>query len=55
MLLGLSLGTWMLLLVMLTFTLGAFFFWYAAKHSGQFEDVESIKHRMLEDGILDIE
>lgn len=55
MLLGLSVGTWMLLSVMISFTLGGLFFWYAAKHSGQFEDVESIKYRMLEDGELDIE
>jgi cbb3-type cytochrome oxidase maturation protein len=55
MLLGLSTGTWMLLTIMVSFTLGGIVFFLAAKKSGQFNDVEGIKYRMLEDGVLDIE
>ena len=55
MLLGLSIGTWMLLTIMVAFTIGGIGFWIAARKSGQFDDVEGIKYRMLDDGALDIE
>lgn len=55
MLLGLSTGTWMLLTIMVAFTVGGIGFWVAAKKSGQFDDVEGIKYRMMEDGVLDLE
>lgn len=55
MLLGLSLGTWMLLTIMVSFTVGGVAFWLAARKAGQFDDVEGVKYRMMEDGALDIE
>ncbi|WP_162142457.1 cbb3-type cytochrome oxidase assembly protein [Aneurinibacillus terranovensis] len=51
---GLSLGTWMLITVMIAFSGSAILMWFAARNNGQFEDVEGIKYRMLEDGEYDI-
>ncbi|ERI06965.1 cbb3-type cytochrome oxidase assembly protein [Aneurinibacillus aneurinilyticus] len=55
MLFGLSIGTWMLITIMICFTGSALLIWYAAKSSGQFDDVEGIKYRMLEeDSTVDV-
>jgi cbb3-type cytochrome oxidase maturation protein len=55
MLFGLSIGTWMLIIIMISFSGSALLIWYAAKSSGQFDDVEGIKYRMLEeDSALDV-
>lgn len=44
---GLSLNAWILLIIMVSLSGAAFFIYYGAKKSGQFEDVEGIKYRML--------
>lgn len=49
MLFGLSIGTWMLITIMICFSGSALLIWYAAKESGQFDDVEGVKYRMLEE------
>ncbi|GED13038.1 hypothetical protein AM501_28385 [Aneurinibacillus migulanus] len=55
MLFGMSIGTWMLITIMICFTGSALLIWYAAKSSGQFDDVEGVKYRMLEeDSMVDV-
>jgi cbb3-type cytochrome oxidase maturation protein len=49
MLLGMSIGSWMLITIMICFSGSALLIWYAAKSSGQFDDVEGVKYRMLEE------
>ncbi|NME97092.1 cbb3-type cytochrome oxidase assembly protein CcoS [Aneurinibacillus aneurinilyticus] len=45
----------MLITIMICFTGSALLIWYAAKSSGQFDDVEGIKYRMLEeDSTVDV-
>lgn len=44
---GLSMNGWILIIIMLSLSGAAFFIYYGAKKSGQFEDVEGIKYRML--------
>ncbi|MED0674746.1 MULTISPECIES: cbb3-type cytochrome oxidase assembly protein [Aneurinibacillus] len=44
-----SIGTWILLITMVCFSGSALLIWYAAKTSGQFDDVEGVKYRMLEE------
>lgn len=44
-----SLSAILLLIIMATFSLSAILLYFAAKKDGQFEDVEGIKYRMLED------
>ncbi|WP_261178793.1 cbb3-type cytochrome oxidase assembly protein [Anaerobacillus sp. CMMVII] len=46
-LLGLSMNGWILIIIMTSLSGGAFFIYYGAKKTGQFEDVEGIKYRML--------
>ncbi|MCT8138584.1 cbb3-type cytochrome oxidase assembly protein [Anaerobacillus sp. CMMVII] len=38
---------WILIIIMTSLSGGAFFIYYGAKKTGQFEDVEGIKYRML--------
>ncbi|WP_047151533.1 cbb3-type cytochrome oxidase assembly protein [Aneurinibacillus tyrosinisolvens] len=52
MLMGFSIGTWMLLIVTVCFSGSSLLVWYAARNSGQFEDVEGVKYRMLEEESL---
>ncbi len=44
-----SLGAILLVTIMATFSLSAILMYFGAKKDGQFEDVEGIKYRMLED------
>ncbi|WP_134700001.1 cbb3-type cytochrome oxidase assembly protein [Ammoniphilus sp. YIM 78166] len=44
-----TISTILLLTIMATFSLSAILLYFAAKKTGQFEDVEGIKYRMLED------
>lgn len=44
---GLSMNAWILLIVMISLSGAASFIFIGAKRSGQFEDVEGIKYRML--------
>lgn len=39
----------LLVTIMATFSLSAILMYFGAKRAGQFEDVEGIKYRMLED------
>ncbi|MCF6093560.1 hypothetical protein L1765_06110 [Microaerobacter geothermalis] len=47
MLLGLTIGAWIILIVMISFTGSSILIWAWARKSGQFD--ESIKYRMLDD------
>ncbi|WP_120189107.1 cbb3-type cytochrome oxidase assembly protein [Ammoniphilus oxalaticus] len=44
-----SISTILLITIMATFSLSAILMYVAAKKGGQFEDVEGIKYRMLDD------
>ncbi|WP_206662934.1 cbb3-type cytochrome oxidase assembly protein CcoS [Anaerobacillus alkaliphilus] len=44
---GLSMNAWILIIVMLSLSGAASFIFIGAKNSGQFDDVEGIKYRML--------
>ncbi|HJV44525.1 MAG TPA: cbb3-type cytochrome oxidase assembly protein [Bacillota bacterium] len=44
-----SLSSILLIVIMATFTFSALLLYWGAKKDGQFEDVEGIKYRMLED------
>lgn len=46
---GLSLNGWILIIVMCSLSGAAMFVYIGAKKNGQFENVESIKYRMLFD------
>ncbi|OIJ16071.1 cytochrome oxidase maturation protein, cbb3-type [Anaerobacillus arseniciselenatis] len=45
--LGLSFNGWILIIIMLSLSGAALFIYLGAKKTGQFDDVESIKYRML--------
>lgn len=44
-----SMAAWVITISCLSFTGSAFFIWMCARRSGQFQDVEAIKYRMLDD------
>lgn len=44
-----SLSGILLVTIMATFSISAILMYFGAKRDGQFEDVEGIKYRMLED------
>ncbi len=46
---GLSISAVLLLTVMICFSVSAILVWYWAKKDGQFQNVEEIKYRMLND------
>ncbi len=46
---GLSLSSLMLIIIMVSLSASALLIWYWAKKDGQFDDVEGVKYRMLED------
>lgn len=47
--LGLTMNAWILIIVMFSLSGAALFIYLGAKRSGQFDNVEAIKYRMLLD------